>query len=209
MSVEALIEKIERKTAEEVGAILVNGEKRAADTRREIMSAAEKKADSIIKTAKENAELIMRAGNGEDEINLRIGVLNKKRELLDEIKAEAAKKLAATDASGYAKIITKYVLESGAVGNVSVTAGDSEKKKLLDKDACKSVFGFDGDFIGYWSEKLGAKFALSDKYCADGTLVLECENYDIDLSFGEIIDAAFEANEKKLAESLFGKGASL
>lgn len=209
MSVEALIEKIERKTAEEVGAILVNGEKRAADTRREIMSAAEKKADSIIKTAKENAELIMRAGNGEDEINLRIGVLNKKRELLDEIKSEAAKKLASMSAADYAKIMTKYVLESGVVGNIAVTAGDSEKKKLLDKDACKSAFGFDGDFIGYWSEKLGAKFAFNDKQCDGGTLVLECENYDIDLSFGEIINAAFEANEKMLAGSLFGKDASL
>lgn len=209
MSVEALVEKIERKTADEVKAILDEGARRAAEVKSEILSAADEKVESVLRAAKDNAELIVRAGKGEDEINLRIGVLNKKRELLDDVKKEAAKKLAAMSAADYAALITRYVSESGVNGKVTVTAGDSEKARLLDKEACKAKYGFDGSFIDYWSSKFEAEFSLGEDKAEDGTVVLVCENYDIDLSFATVIDSAFEANEKALAESLFGKGASL
>lgn len=205
MSAEAVINKINEKSKAECDAILAEGKEKAENAKNAILAETKRKADEIMKRADSQAELTLRSGAQQAELDNKLSALNCKYDLLEEVRNDAVKAMQSFDDKAWESLYTRLVLENIMAGNVEITV----PKAYADKYRMKS-YGNGESLIEYWSrlaaEKLGSDVNITLNESAekmDGGLIICGESYDVDLTYGAVVGEAFDAHKKEISDCLF------
>ncbi len=186
---EAIIKRI-INDATDKGNALIESAKTSSD---EKIYQANEWAEEYIKTQKEmfsfDAEEIVRRRLTVADLDVRKIVLNKKREIIEEVLTLVYKKLCSLKKGDYLSLVEKMLCEYAEKGDVIVISKDNvlSREDILNLDVCKKlelkINGEIGDFVG------GVK--LIGKVC------------DKDLTFLSLIDSNKQTLDNEIAEKIF------
>lgn len=202
MGAETVIRKIEEKAMSECEAIRLAADKRCQQIMEKSLADANAKADGIIKTAREKADNALKTVDQQSRLANRLGCLNHKQDLLDNLKADVLKKVLAFDNARKTAVNTRLVCNGSITGEVTVIVPKCDRKLYED-----------GKLLSDWSKKITeltkipTSLTLGDED-ADilGGMYLQSKLYDIDLSYEARVDELFEENRKSIADRLFAEG---
>ncbi len=194
MSAQTVTKKIEEKAQAAAEAIIAEAREKAASDRRVILEEATERADKLLEAAKQNAAIAEKGRAQADEMNIKLGILGVKRELLASAKAQAKAKLAKMDEAEFVKVFSKYLAESELSGEFVIIPSASHRS------LCKNT-------LTQLEKAANIKLTLSDSDAEfDTGFMLSAENYDVEFSLDAVLDEVFEKNEKAIANILFETG---
>jgi|WetSurMetagenome_2_1015567.scaffolds.fasta_scaffold51865_2 V/A-type H+/Na+-transporting ATPase subunit E len=194
MSIENILKKIEEETEAAAGEILRAAGTRASSIRGEGERAAAKLREELegrvrAKAADEERRLVV----GE-ELELRKASLERKREILGEVYAEARKRIENLPPDGYLRLVSAFILKSAISG----------KEEIVVPAAQRSIFA--GDFVESLNRARGAgsAFALAETPgdFAWGVVLREGQRR-VDLTLGVIFRQLASRVESEVAGVLF------
>lgn len=215
MPAEALIEKINKKSAAECDAILKAAKSKADEIISSALFKAEEQADKLLSDADNKVAKTETESAQNIELQLNILKLKKKHELLRQAHRTAKERLMSLPNDKWSELITMLVLKNSPCGNIEIQVPASDKDRYLNPDFYKSVSGKDEktafvDVLGAaLTEKHGKQCTVSvrDGFADfDGGFTLFSENYDVDLSFDAILDDIFDDNIIEISNCLFNDG---
>lgn len=197
MSAETVINKIEEKAKEASLEIIKEAEAQAQKTRETIIEDANMRKKKIIASARQNAEITKKGILQSAELNSSLLALKTKREAMEEVKKEAKKRILEADEKAIVSLFIKHLKDSKLEGSFEVIPSPAHKA-VIEKN------------IDALMENAGVTLTLSEKLAnIDAGFILSCEIYDIDFSIDNIINEAFEKNEKTVHNILFETGETL
>ncbi len=194
MSAETVTKKIEEKAREAAEAIIAEANEKAEADKKAILDDAAERAQKLLEAAQQNAAIAEKGRAQSDAMNIKLGVLGTKRNMLDLAKAEAKAKLAKMDEAEFVKVFSKYLADSELSGEFVIIPSPAHRA------LCKST-------ISQLEKAANIKLTLSDKDADfDTGFMLSAENYDVEFSVDAILEEVFEKNEKDIANILFQTG---
>ena len=194
MSIENILKKIEEETEEAAAEILRAAEKQAGTVREEGAHGGAKLREELesrarAKAADEERRLIV----GE-ELELRKASLERKREILDEVYAEARKRIENLSQVEYLELVSALILKNAVSG----------KEEIVVPAAQRGMFA--GDFLESLNRARGAGTAFSiagtPGEFAWGVVLREGQRR-VDLTLGVIFDQLTARVESTTAGILF------
>ena len=194
MSAETVTSKIEEKARVAAVAIIAEAREKADREREATLLSAKARADKMLEAAKLNADIAEKGRAQADAMNIKLGILGAKREMLDSAKAEAKEKLIKMDSAEFVKIFSKYLADSELSGEYALAPSKAHS------ELCKKN-------VDELAKNTGITLTLApDTDAIDTGFMLVSDNYDVEFSIDAILDYVFEANEKDIANILFETG---
>ncbi|HHU28295.1 TPA: hypothetical protein GXZ54_03965 [bacterium] len=199
---------IEEKGLNDAKEILSRGKERAQALELEILSEAKKEADSIILKAKKQGEDLYKTAITQSEQKFRQRSLNVKKELLDQVFSESSKKLDELKDDEYRNLIVNLLKNEKLSGDETI--------KVAKKDFDRYIKLFDGKknkngeiVLTFFSRLFDNDYQIilsSESAPIIGGLIVEREDYDLDLSFESLLQGIRDNYEPELAKMLFSEG---
>lgn len=194
MSAETVTLKIEEKAREAAKTIVAEAKAKAKENRETILSEAKERADKMLEASKERADIAEKGRARADALNMKLGVLEMKRSLLEIAKKDAKAKLLNMNEKEFVRIFTKYVSESELSGEFTLLP--SANHRSLSAKAIKEL-----------AKATSLTLILSDEDAnIDSGFILSSDSYDVEFSLDAIIDEVFEKEESNIADILFETG---
>lgn len=202
MGAEAILKKIEEKSAAETSAIRAAGEQRAQAAGDQVRAEARKTAEGILDRGKRDAREIREREQLKAEMECRKNTLAARRGLLDEAFSAALEQLCALDGDAWEQKMEQLLLESGVEGEVEVCLSAGDLEKFGDRVSA---------LLPRWEAQLAqqhreCRLRLGEPAPIRGGLFLRGTAYDVDASFGMLLQSAREQQEYAIASLLFGDG---
>ena len=203
MGAEAILKKIEEKSAAEASAIRTAGERRAQAAADQVREEARNSAQDIVARGQRDAREILEREKLKAEMECRKNTLTARRGLLDEAFAGALEKLCALDGDAWEERMEQLLLESGVEGDVEVCLSAKDQEKFGGRMAA---------LLPQWEAKLSqqqhtdCRLRLGEPAPIRGGLFLRGAIYDVDASFEMLLQGVREQQEYAIASLLFGDG---
>jgi V/A-type H+-transporting ATPase subunit E len=194
MSIENILKRIEEETEAAAAEILRAAGTRAASIRGEGEQSGAKLREELESRARAKASDEERRLIVGEELELRKTSLERKREILGEVYAEARKRIENLPPDEYLKLISAFILKSAISG----------KEEIVVPTAQRSMFA--GDFVGSLNRARGAGAAFTVAEApgefAWGVVLREGQRR-VDLTLGVIFRQLTERAESAVAGVLF------
>jgi V/A-type H+-transporting ATPase subunit E len=194
MSIENILKRIEEETEAAAAEILRAAGTRAASIRGEGEQSGAKLREELESRARAKASDEERRLIVGEELELRKTSLERKREILGEVYAEARKRIENLPPDEYLKLISAFILKSAISG----------KEEIVVPAAQRSMFA--GDFVGSLNRARGAGAAFTVAEApgefAWGVVLREGQRR-VDLTLGVIFRQLTERAESAVAGVLF------
>ncbi|MDZ7860975.1 MAG: V-type ATP synthase subunit E family protein [Candidatus Krumholzibacteriota bacterium] len=197
MSIENIINTIDKEAESEAGRIITEAEEKADKIREEYSDRAKALSAKLKKESENKADEQYRRLIVNEQLELRKSLLSKKHEILEALYREAEKKIKEIPRKEYIEFMKELILKRTLSGSEEIIVS-KEQRDL-----------FDGDFIDSLNRAFpgGGNFTLSDSE-ADYSwgVVLKEDKRVIDLSIGVLFDQIAERVESQVAALLFPEG---
>lgn len=194
MSAETVTTKIEEKARLAADEILTEARKKADSDRKVILDDAALRVEKMLEGAKQNAEIAEKGRAQTDAMNIKLGILDTKRQIINEAKNEAKAKLINMSGEDFIKIFTKYISTSELSGEFELIPS------AVHRDFCKGA-------IKSFEKCADIKIKLSKADAdIDSGFILSSDEYDVEFSLDAVLDEVLEENEKAIADILFETG---
>lgn len=191
MGLEAVIAEIREKGRSEAESIIKEAEARKV----EVLTTAQQKAESIKTTARDEVEKtvshIISQEEAAGQLIVKRQILNKQKELMDDVYRQVLDKVSAMPDSFHQESITSLLKKAKkeiAAGNVSCNARDETSLKTVLKESEFSNYTF-GKVIDI-----------------DGGVIVESENGElqVDFSYRTFLNQVWESGLKDASDTLLG-----
>jgi V/A-type H+-transporting ATPase subunit E len=193
MSIENILKRIEEETEASEREILKAAEAEAVGIRERYEKAAEKLRDELSGRAGKKADEEKRRLIVNEQLELKKALLAKKREILDEVYAEARKRAVDLSDSDYIELMKALVLAKAVTGTEEIIVPD-ERHELFDKEFLVSLN----------REHPGGGFSYAkERGDFEWGVVLREGKRIVDLSLDVLFEQLKERVEPKIASVLF------
>ena len=194
MSIENILKRIDEETGASARKILEEAEREATSIRERYEKAAEKMRGELAGRAGKKAEEEERRLIVNEQLELKKALLAKKREILEEVYAEARKRAMDLSDSDYTGLMKALVLAKTISGREEIIV-PAERYKLFDKD-----------FLAYLNREYtgGGEFSYAkERGEFSWGIVLREGKRIVDLSLDVLFEQLMERVEPKIASVLF------
>lgn len=194
MSAETVTTKIEEKARLAAQAIIAEAKEKAEAERKAILDDTALRVEKMLEGAKLNAEIAEKGRVQIDAMNIKLGILDTKRQILSEVKSEAKSKLINMSEDNFVEIFSKYISSSKLSGEFELIPS------ALHRAFCKGA-------VKSFEKCADIKIKLSKTDAdIDSGFILSSENYDVEFSLDAMLDEVLESQEKAVADILFETG---
>jgi len=132
MSIENILKRIEEETAAAVGEIIGEAESEAEKISEDYAAQAAELKEKLERRARTRAEEEERRLLVNEELQLRKELLERKREILDALYAEAAKRIESLETEEYLDLMKKMIIESATSFEEEIVVPE-DQRKIFDK----------------------------------------------------------------------------
>lgn len=196
MSIENILDKIEKETEAAVEEIIREAKEEAAKIGKEYQKKAEDLSDKLMKEAERRADEETRRLIVNERLELRKGLLEKKREVFDGFFEAAKKEIEGMAKDDYIAFIRRLIVDKAATGKEEIVVSSKQADIYPDDFADTLNSSFKGDSAFKISDQ-------SDEF-AWGVILREGKRV-VDLSLDSLFKEISEDMEPEIAGLLFSK----
>jgi len=198
MSVEKIVEKIITDAKAEAERILEEARREAERIREQAKQEALAAQQTILREAEAEAQRRRRMHLSLAQLEARNRILAARRQALDGVFAEAAKRLAQLKDQEYLNFLRRLLVQAAETGEEEILLSPKDRARLnanflesVNAELCKA-------------DKKGALRLAQENRELSGGFVLRGRGYEVNVSFSVLIRQAKEKLESEVASILFG-----